>query len=247
MALRHLLDEGERSTRPAPLAPDPVSDEVRARWRSRLASGAEMSEIEGLRLLADYGVPVVPARSASSADEAVAAAEEIGWPAVLKTAAPGIQHKSDVGGVVVGLWDGSSLRAAYDDLAGRLGPRVTVTALAPAGVELALGVVRDPTFGPLVLVAAGGVLVELLGDRRLAFPHLDEAEAHRLLDGLLVRPMLEGVRGAPASDVDAVAHAVSRLSVLAADLGDRLQALDVNPLIAGPGGCVAVDALVIPR
>ena len=89
--------------------------------------------------------------------------------------------------------------------------------------------------------------MELLGDRKLALPPLDEAGARRLIDGLQVRPLLDGVRGAPASDVDAVAHAVSRLSVLAADLGDHLEALDVNPIIAGPDGCVAVDALVIAR
>ena len=247
LALRHLLDEGERHARPAYGGAEPVADDVRERWRSRLAAGGEVGELEGLRLLADYGVPAVPARGAGSDDEAVAAAEELGWPVVLKTAAPGVQHKSDVGGVVVGVPDAGALRDAYADLAGRLGPDVSVAALAPSGVELALGIVRDPTFGPLVLVAAGGILVELLGDRRLAFPPMDEAGARRLIDGLQVRPMLDGVRGAPASDVDAVARAVSRLSVLAADLGDLLEALDVNPLIAGPEGCVAVDALVIAR
>jgi hypothetical protein len=189
----------------------------------------------------------VSARAASSADQAVSAAEEVGWPVVVKTAAPGVRHKSDVGGVVVGVPDTEALRAAYGDLAARLGPQVTVAALTPPGIELALGIVRDPTFGPLVLVAAGGVLVELLGDRKLAFPPLDEAGARHLIDGLQVRPLLDGVRGAPASDVDAVAHAVSRLSLLAADLGDRLEALDVNPVIAGPEGCVAVDALVVQR
>ena len=248
LALRHLLDEGERHVRPAAFVrAEAVADDVRDRWRARLAAGGEIGELEGLRLLADYGVPVVPARDASSADEAVAAAEELGWPVVLKTAAPGVQHKSDVGGVVVGVEDEAALREAYADLAGRLGPEVSLAALAPGGVELALGIVRDPTFGPLVLVAAGGVLVELLGDRRLAFPPLDEAGARRLIDGLQVRAMLDGVRGAPASDVGAVARAVSRLSVLAADLGDLLEALDVNPLIAAPEGCVAVDALVIGR
>jgi acetate---CoA ligase (ADP-forming) len=245
-ALRHLLAEGEAHGRPEADAPEPVPDEVRERWRARLTSGEELSELDGLALLADYGVPTVPARAASSADEAVSAAEELGWPVVLKTAAPGVQHKSDVGGVVVGVPDADALRAAYGDVEWRLGPGVTVAAVAPAGVELALGIVRDPTFGPLVLVAAGGILVELLGDRKLAFPPIDEAGARRLIDGLQVRPMLEGVRGAPASDVDAVARAVSRLSVLAADLGDRLEALDVNPVIAGPGGCLAVDALVVP-
>jgi acyl-CoA synthetase (NDP forming) len=246
-AVGHLLAEGAAHGRPPAVAPEPVPDGIRERWLARLAPGPEISELEGLDLLADYGVPTVPARAASSVDEAESAAQELGWPVVLKTAAPGVQHKSDVGGVIVGVPDAEALRAAYGDLSARLGPEVTVAALAPPGVELALGIVRDPTFGPLVLVAAGGILVELLGDRKLAFPPLDRAGARRLIDGLQIRPLLDGVRGAPAADVDAVAHAASRLSVLAADLGDRLQALDVNPVIAGPEGCVAVDALVVRR
>jgi hypothetical protein len=102
-------------------------------------------------------------------------------------------------------------------------------------------------FGPLVVVAAGGIYVELLHDRRLALPPFGIAAARRLIDGLRIRPILDGVRGAPAVDVDALAHAVSRLSVLAADLGDLLDALDVNPVIVSADGCVAVDALVEPR
>ncbi len=246
LAIRHLFEERDHRERPALTAPEPIADEVRDRWRARLATGAEVSELEGLALLADYGVPVVAARAASSADEAVAAAEQIGWPVALKTASPGIQHKSDVGGVKLGLADEAELRGAFEEIAARLGPQVAVAAMAPKGVELALGVIRDPQFGPLVLVAAGGILVELLHDRRLAFPPLDEPRARSLIDGLATRPLLDGVRGAPASDVDAVASAVSRLSLLAADLGDLIEAVDVNPLIASPEGCVAVDALVIP-
>jgi acyl-CoA synthetase (NDP forming) len=248
LALRHLLEDGERRRRPEPVVPQPVPADVREGWRARLASGDEVTELEGLALLSDYGVPVIAARGARTAAEAAAAAEAVGWPVAVKTAAPGIQHKSDVGGVKLGLADAEALAAAYADLEARLGPEVVVAAMAPpGGVELALGIVRDPTFGPLVLVAAGGVLVELLHDRRLAFPPLDEAGAVRLVDRLQVRPILDGVRGAPPVDVGAVARAVSRLSVLAADLGDLLEALDVNPLIAGPGGCVAVDALVVQR
>jgi hypothetical protein len=165
---------------------------------------------------------------------------------VLKTAAPGITHKSDVGGVRVGLTDADAVGAAYEDVAGRLGPDVAVAAMVPAGVEVALGVIVDPTFGPLVLVAAGGVLVEVLHDRRLALAPLGEDEARQLIDGLQIRPILGGVRGEPAADVDGLARAVSRLSALASDLGDLLAALDVNPVIAGPDGCIAVDALVEP-
>jgi hypothetical protein len=115
------------------------------------------------------------------------------------------------------------------------------------GVEVALGIVRDPQFGPLVLVAAGGVLVEVLHDRRLAIPPLDDRRASALIDGLRMRPLLDGVRGEPAVDVGALAHALARLSVLALELGDLLDALDVNPVIVRPDGCVAVDALVVPR
>ncbi len=246
VAIRALLDDGA-PPRQAGEPPAQVADEVRARWRARLATGTEVSELEGLKLLADYGVPVTEAHAAATSDEAVDAAEAIGFPVVLKTAAPGVQHKSDVGGVKVGLSAADAVRAAYDDVAGRLGAQVAIGAMAPAGIEVALGIVRDPTFGPLVLVAAGGILVELLHDRALGLPPLDEVGARRLVDRLKIRPLLDGLRGAEPSDVDALVHAASRLSVLAADLGDLLSALDVNPVIVSPTGCVAVDALVITR
>jgi hypothetical protein len=182
----------------------------------------------------------------SSATDAVAAATDIGFPVVVKTAAPGLQHKSDVGGVKLALAGSDEVRAAYEDLAERLGTDATVAPMAPNGVEVALGIVRDPTFGPLVLVAAGGVLVEVLHDRRLALPPLDEDRARRLVGGLRMRPLLDGLRGEPPPDVGSLVEAVSRLSALAADLGDRLEALDANPVIVSPRGCVAVDALVIP-
>jgi len=164
----------------------------------------------------------------------------------LKTAAPGVAHKSDAGGVRLGLDGPGPLAGAYADLAARLGPRVLVAAMAGPGVELALGVVADPQFGPLVMVAAGGVLVEVLADRRFALPPLDHRGARAMLDRLAARPLLDGARGGPPADLGAVADALVRLSFLAVDLGDRLAALDVNPLVAGPDGCVAVDALVVP-
>jgi acyl-CoA synthetase (NDP forming) len=188
---------------------------------------------------------VVEAAPATSADEAVDAAERIGWPVAVKAAA--VTHKTDVAGVHLGLGEPDDIRAAYADLASGLGPAVTVAAMAPPGVELALGVVWDAQFGPLVMAAAGGELIEVIRDRRMALPPLDEARARRVVAGLAVRPLLDGVRGRPPADVDAVARSLVRLSALAIDLGDRLEALDVNPLIAGPEGCVAVDALVVPR
>ena len=246
-ALSHLLAYREGRARP-PVEPlDPVADEVRDRWRARLSSGGDLNELDGFALLADYGLPVTQGRAAASLDAAIAAAAEMGWPVALKTAAPGVHHKSDVGGVALRLMDADALRLAYEDIGARLGADVVVAPMAPPGVEVALGIVRDPQFGPLVLVAAGGVLVEVLHDRCLAFPPLDEARARVLIDRLRVRPLLEGVRGSAPADVDALARAVSRLSLLAADLGEQLDALDVNPMIVSADGCVAVDALVVPR
>jgi hypothetical protein len=113
------------------------------------------------------------------------------------------------------------------------------------GAELALGIVRDPQFGPLVMAGAGGVLVELLADRVFGLPPLDETRARGMLARLKARRLLDGFRGTPASNVATVANAIVRLSALAADAGDLISGLDINPLIAGPSGCVAVDVLVV--
>ena len=200
-----------------------------------------------LRLVTDYGVPTVAARNAENISAAADAAEEVGYPVALKTAAPGVAHKTDADGVRLDVSNAEDLTTAYEDVSGRLGPSVTIAAMAPRGVEMHLGIVNDPMFGPLVLVAAGGVLVEVLHDRALGLPPMDEAAALRLIDRLKIRPILDGVRGAAPSDVAALAHAVSRMSVLAEDLGDLIDAIDVNPVIVSPTGCVAVDALVVSR
>jgi len=245
-AFRHLFDYRDHRALPPLAASSPVSDEVRERWRARLVAERSFDEVEGLELLAEYGVPVVPAQRASSFDEARAAAAKLGWPVVVKTAAAGIHHKSDVGGVRVGVADEPELETAYAELSS-LGSEVTVAAMAGPGPEVALGIVRDAQFGPLVLVAAGGVLVEVLHDRRLAMPPLDASRATRLIDRLKIRPLLDGVRGQPAADVDALARSLVALSWLAADLGQHLDALDVNPVMCSPDACVAVDVLVLPR
>ena len=246
-AFKHLFAYRDVRARSPVSGVSPVTDEVRSRWIERLSSGEPFDELEGLALLADYGVPVVESVRAETLEDAIAAAERLGFPVAVKTAAPGVQHKSDVGGVRLGVDDSPSLEDAYADLERRLGPQVTVAPMAPAGVEIALGIVRDPQFGPLVLVGAGGVLVEVLKDRRLAMPPLDELRARAMVDRLKIRPLLDGVRGQPASNIDALAKAVVAFSWLAHDLGDHLEALDANPVICGPDGCVAVDALVIPR
>jgi len=246
-AFRHLFGYRDGRGLPRLHGTTPVPIEFRERWQERLSIVDPLYESEGLDLLSDWGVPVVDRRVVGSAVEAVDAAAQLGYPVVVKTAMPGIRHKSDEGGVRLGLRDAAEVSDAYLEVSASLGPTVLVAPLVPPGTEMHLGVVRDPQFGPLVLVAAGGVLVEVLKDRRMAIPPLDEARARRLIDGLKARPLLDGVRGGPPADVDALAGAIVAMSWLAHDLGERIEALDANPLICGPDGCVAVDALVIPR
>lgn len=196
-------------------------------------------------LLAAYGIPVVESRFAESIDEVLAAARTVGYPVALKTAAA--LHKSDVGGVALHLADAEALRVAYTTMADALGPAVSVQQMAANGVEVSVGFVRDQAFGPLVIVAAGGTLVELLADRVVACPPVSHAMAVRLLDGLRIRPLLDGWRGAPAVDLDALADVIVRFSTMAMELGDDLDAVEANPVIVSPRGAIAVDGLVIVR
>jgi acetate---CoA ligase (ADP-forming) len=244
-AFRHLFELRDRRAR-SPVDSPIVDDDRAGRWRARLRSGA-LSESEALALVADYGIPTVASRSATGLDEAIEAAETIGWPVVLKTAAPDLPHKADAGGVVLGIHDTVALEAAYADLSGRLGPDLTIAAMAPPGVELALGVVRDEQFGPIVMVGAGGVLIEVLRDRSWALPPLDRERADAMIGGLQVRRLLRGRGAAPPVRLDALADAVAAIGDLAIELGADIDALDVNPIIVSPAGCVAVDALVLSR
>ncbi|MGH3302335.1 MAG: acetate--CoA ligase family protein [Streptosporangiaceae bacterium] len=248
-ALRHLLDHPRLMT----AATAATGSAGRHIVPGRQAKGAALlasSEPDGaalLGLLAEYGIPVPRAIVVADLDGALAAGVEIGYPVVLKTGAAGATHKSDVGGVITGIADAGQLAAGYADLAGRLGPSALVCQHVPAGVELALGIVTDPQLGPLIVVAAGGVLVELLTDRVVALPPVSDQMAADLLSTLRVRTLLAGARGAPPVDLGAVCRAICGLSDLAIELGGRIGALDVNPLICGPSGVVAVDALAIPR
>jgi acetate---CoA ligase (ADP-forming) len=255
-ALQHLLDrqaaQASRAEAEPPAAGQPggtaaapwASDRGR-RARALLASGPDATAL--LQLLGWYGLVTPAVAAVTDCAAAIAAAERIGYPIVLKTAEPAIAHKSDAGGVIPSIGDDAALAAAYADLAARLGPAALVCEQVPAGIELALGIVRDAGLGPLVVVGAGGILVELLADRAVALPPVSRSQALDLLSGLRVRPLLAGARGGSPADLDAIAAAVSGMADLAAEAGDELDALDVNPLICGPAGAIAVDALLVPR
>lgn len=216
----------------------------REKWATRLAKG-DLSEAEALDLLADYGMPVVDHAHADALDAAAKAAERIGYPVVLKTAMPGIQHKSDVGGVKLGLKNAAELEAAYADLSERLGPRVLLMPMAGKGVEISFGMTFDPQFGPVVMVGAGGVLIEMMSDRRFALPPFGAIEAARHIEALALRPLLDGKRGAKPADVKMLARVLAAFSVMVADLDGLVREIDVNPLIVNELGAVAVDALIV--
>jgi hypothetical protein len=187
-------------------------------------------------LLAAYGIPFVAERDAASADEAVEAARELGFPVAVKSAVPGA-HKTDTGGVALGLDDEASVRSAAE----RIGPHVVVQEMAAGGPELLAGVVQDPVFGPLVALGLGGSLAELVGDASFAPAPLTDVDADELVRSGRVGKLVNGFRGAPPSDSVALADLVNRLAHLA-DVVPQIAELDLNPVLALPSGCLALDA-----
>ncbi|HEY3612409.1 MAG TPA: acetate--CoA ligase family protein [Gaiellales bacterium] len=203
--------------------------------------------VEARALLLAAGIPYGEGGPARDADEAVALADELGlYPATLKAVDARLVHKSDAGGVCVGLADATDLRAAALDMRARLAPEllfVERTADVRDGVELVVGATRDARFGAVVLVGLGGILVETLRDTALALAPLDAAGAERLLRSLRASPLLDGVRGRPAVDVAAAARAVVALGAAMA-AHPEIAELEVNPLLVTPHGAIALDARV---
>jgi acetate---CoA ligase (ADP-forming) len=204
-----------------------------------LASGGDWLAPDCTRaLLEAYGVPLVPERLAESGEEAVAAAREIGFPVVVKTAAAGA-HKTESGGVALDLRDEEQVLAAVE----RIGAPLIVQSYVSGGAELLAGAVQDPVFGPLVAFGPGGVLAELIGDATFRLAPLDDVEARELVHEGKAGRLVSGFRGAPAADDAALVDLVLRLAALAEDLPE-VSELDLNPVVALPRGCLAVDSRV---
>jgi acyl-CoA synthetase (NDP forming) len=189
-------------------------------------------------LLGAYGLPLVPERTASTLGEAQAAAAELGYPVVVKTAAAGA-HKTEQGGVALDLRDSG----AVEDAVTRIGLPVIVQPFLRGGVEILVGAVQDPVFGPLVALGPGGTLAELIGDAGFRLAPLTDIDADELVRGGKAGVLLSGFRGAPPSDIPALADAVLRVARLVDDLPEVAE-LDLNPVIAKPDGCVVVDARI---
>ena len=241
---------GESKTRGCP-SPTDLPD-----WRKKLQRvRGVLSEMEGRRLLAAYGIPGPREAVATTAAEAVEAARRIGFPVVLKILSPDIQHKTEMGGVRVGLKDETAVVTAFHEVmeaARRHHPRARlegalVQEMIPRdAVEVILGVLQDPDFGPVVVFGSGGILVELLEDFSLRLPPLSREQVLEMIHETRGVRLLQGFRGRSPADMDALADALVRLSQLAADLGDLIAALDINPLMVLPGeqGVRAADVLV---
>ncbi|MDH3691661.1 MAG: acetate--CoA ligase family protein, partial [Gammaproteobacteria bacterium] len=246
-AVGHVFSYRDFRTRAPALPLSPPDTTIVEKWRALLTSGNAIIEASGLQLLNDFGVAAVSAVCVGDKDAAVAAARYIGYPVAVKCAVSGVHHKSDVDGVRLKLCDDGAVAAAYDELASRLGNDVVIEAMVDPGVEIAFGMVNDAQFGPMVMLGAGGVFIEVMRDRRIALAPVDLSEARRLIDELKVRPLLDGLRGQAAVDLDKLAVAFARFSTMASTLGDYLNEVDVNPVVAGSEGCIAVDALVIAK
>jgi acetyltransferase len=190
------------------------------------------------------GVSFAPWQLAQTPDAAVGAAVALGFPVVLKAVRPGLVHKSDAGGVRTGVAAEATVRETVADFERRLGPGATLLQKqVEPGVELVIGAVRDPQFGPVVLFGLGGVWVEILDDVALRVAPFDETEARGMLDELRAQALLDGARGRPPVDRAAVARLLAGVSAWIAR-APWLASLDVNPIIAGGSGLVAVDARI---
>ena len=221
--------------------------------RARDEGREKLSETEVMRVLEAYGIPVAPYRVARSTDEAVEAAEALGWPVVLKVLSPKIVHKSDVGGVVVGIGDADELRRAWPRVAEEaprragVGPDqvdgVLVQKMVKGGKETIVGMTSDPSFGPLLMFGLGGIYVEALADVVFRVQPVTDVDAREMVESIRGVKLLQGIRGEPASDLEAVREVIQRVSQLVGD-HDAIREMDVNPWLAFPEGGVAVDGRI---
>jgi acyl-CoA synthetase (NDP forming) len=245
--LAALLRFGARG---AARAAAPVIDRV------PLPAGAFATEASAKAVLAEAGLPVPREAIAANRDEALTAARAMGFPLVLKIVSSDIAHKTEVGGVFVGVRSEAQLIEEYDQLLARVAQKapaariagVLVAQMVQGGVELILGTKKDPMFGPMVMVGLGGIFAEIFKDVALQPAPVDEAQATAMLRSLKAFPLLDGARGRPKADVPAAAKAIAALSRFAVRHADGVSEIDINPLMVLDlgRGAHALDALLVP-
>jgi acetyl coenzyme A synthetase (ADP forming)-like protein len=237
-ALGHAAARGEWLRRPSGVVPELEVDTTTARDVVDASAEGWLTPGAARELFTAYGIPIVGERYASSVEDAVAAAHELGFPVVVKSATPGA-HKTESGGVALDLQHEDDVRAAAE----RIRAPLLVQPMIGAGVELLAGVVQDPLFGPLVAFGPGGVHAELIGEAGFRIAPLTDVDAEELVQTGKTALLVRGYRGAPAADARALEDFLLRLSQLAQDFPEVAE-LDLNPVLARPDGCVAVDARI---
>lgn len=211
-----------------------------------------LTEVEAKSLLQEAGVPVAATLLARTREEAQAAADQVGYPVVLKIVSPDIAHKSDVGGVKLNLKDREAVGAAFDEVVANAqravpGARITGVAvqhMAPQGTEVIVGMTTDPQFGPVLMFGLGGIMVEVLKDVSFRLVPLEEKDARQMIDEIKGRPVLSGVRGQPPADIEALKQTILKVSEFV-QAHPEVKELDLNPVFAYPDGALAVDARIV--
>jgi acetyltransferase len=253
--MRALAEAGARQVKAEPL-PAPADNDLVRILRKRaaaLSAPTALNEVESKRLLAAYGIPLPQEAMVETTAEARDAARRIGFPVVLKAVASAITHKSDAGLVLLGLRDDAAVQSGFAQLTERcraLGARldgILVAQQVSGGTECVLGVSRDPEMGPVVMFGLGGILVELFKDVSFAPAGLDREQAVAMVKGTRAGRLIEGFRGSRPGDHAALIDALVNLGRLAQDLGDAIDAVDINPFLVGERGAFALDGLVVLR
>lgn len=211
-----------------------------------------LSEVEAKDLLAEAGIPVARAILAKGQKKAVEAAEAVGYPVVMKIVSPDIAHKSDVGGVTLGLKDAKSVRKAYKEMIARVAeaaPNAKITGvaiqnMAPQGIEVIVGATTDPQFGPVMMFGLGGVFVEVLKDVAFRIVPLEPRDAAQMVREIRGLPILQGARGAQPADLPALESLIVKVSQFVV-AHPEVAELDLNPVFAYPSGALAVDARIV--
>lgn len=254
--VRGVVDYAERVSAPAVAASAAPAAAVKALDKAlKKVSGAEpvaLSEVDSKALLKAYGLKGPKELAAGSADEAAKLAKKIGFPVVLKAIHPKLTHKSDAGGVLVGLDSAAAVKKGYAQIGKSVKAKaklaiegVLVAEKVAGGLELVLGAVQDPEMGPVVMFGSGGVALELYRDVAFAAPPLDAAKAEALIARTKAAKLIAGYRGSKPLDRKALVDALVAFSRLVADLGSRLHSIDVNPFVLRAKGGIALDALVV--
>lgn len=250
LAIKHLFSYRDFRNKPAASR---VQSNARPgtveKWKSKLSNYGRctLAEDEAMDMLKDFSIDVPVLERIANDAALIAATKRTGYPVVLKTAEADIEHKSDYGGVVANIPNEQSLLREYQKLSSSLGPNALACQMIEPGTEIGLGMVNDPQFGPVIMLAAGGILIEILKDRAVALAPVDTEQAEEMLTSLKSDALISGIRGQAAGNRGGLINMVVAFSHMCYELRDHISEIDINPVIVNQRHAVAVDALVITQ